>query len=404
MNLSIEIAKRYLFGKKSTNAINLITGISVLGISIGTAALVLILSVFNGFESLITQFLDNFNPDVKVEPVRNKYFSLSDQDVISIEEIPGIQGISKTLEEVVIFEYKGTTRTGIIKGVDQNFTEVIDIESALIKGDFDVDNDKIAQTVVGSVIARELGMSVQDRLTPLTMYFPKRKKSILGKEFSDKDFYLKGIFSVQNESDSKYAFASLDRVQQLLDKKGKMSSIEIKFVPDADEDQVFKEVRGVLGEDFLVKNRFEQDSTYLKIMNIEKWMSFLIVSLTIIIIAFNMIGCLWMIILDKKKDIATLKSMGAQDNDVKNIFLYVGILITILGVGIGFLIALALYYAQVHFGLITMAEGFVIDTYPIGLRLSDFVIVFLTVFTIGVIASIGPSIKAKNIPAFIREE
>lgn len=404
MNLPLDIAKRYLFSKKSTNAINLITGISVLGISIGTAVLIIILSVFNGFEAIFTRFLDSFNPDIKVVPVDGKYFTLSDEDALKIEDIPGVLGICKTLEEVVIFEYKGKTRPGTIKGVDANFTKVIQIDNAISNGTFSIATDPVSYTTIGDGVATELGIHIGDRLNPLTIYFPKRKKSVLGKEFSDQSFYLSGTFKIQNESDYTHALVAIKRAEDLLGRRGQITAIEVDIDEHTDIEMVQSKIENILGDQVVVKDRYAQDSTYLKVMNIEKWISFLIVGLTIIIIAFNMIGCLWMIILDKKRDIATLKSMGATDNSVKNIFLNVGILITLLGIAIGIILALLLYFLQVNYGLISIAEGFIIDSYPIELKITDFVIVFFTVFVIGLLASLGPAAKAKNIPAFIREE
>lgn len=405
MTLPLEIAKRYLFGKKSTNAINLITGISILGISIGTAALILILSVFNGFETLITAFLDNFNPDVKIQPVEGKYFAENDSTYIALESIPGVAAISKTLEEVAIFEYNGTSRIGVIKGVDDQFQRVNHIEGAITHGKFDVHDPDIAYAVVGDGIASQLSISIKNRLRPMTIYFPKRKKkSVLEKDFSVKDFYPSGVFSIQNESDYHYAIADLENVAPLLDRKSLLSSYEIKLESATENPLVIQNIKEQIGPTFTVKDRMEQDSTYLKIMNIEKWMSFLIVSLTIIIVAFNLIGSLWMIVLDKKRDIATLKSMGATDDSIQKIFLYEGLLITFFGILLGFVLAIVLYLLQVNVGLISMAEGFIIDSYPIRLKITDFIIVFVSVFIIGLLASLGPANKASKIPAFIREE
>lgn len=404
MTLPLEIAKRYLFSKKSTNAINLITGISILGISIGTAALILILSVFNGFETLITAFLDNFNPDVKIQPVEGKYFADNDSTYYALASIAGVEAITKTLEEVAIFEYNGTSRIGVIKGVDDQFQKVNHIEGAITHGEFDVHDPDIAYAVIGDGIASQLSISIKNRLRPMTIYFPKRKKkSVLEKDFSVKDFYPTGVFSIQNESDYHYAIADLENVAPLLDRKSLLSSYEIKL-SDTENPVAIQNIKKQMGPGFTVKDRFEQDSTYLKIMNIEKWMSFLIVSLTIIIVAFNLIGSLWMIVLDKKRDIATLKSMGATDDSIQKIFLYEGLLITFFGILLGFVIAIVLYLLQVNIGLISMAEGFIIDSYPIRLKITDFIIVFLSVFVIGLLASLGPANKAAKIPAFIREE
>lgn len=401
--LSLDIAKRYLFAKKSTNAINLITGISILGISIGTAALVLVLSVFNGFENLLSSLLNNFNPDLKITPIEGKYFEVSDSTYQLLAQVEGVELISRTIEEVALFEYDSTPKAGVIKGVDTQFEQVTNIDEAINRGKFQLSENNISYGVIGSGLYVELAISMRDKLTPIKIHMLNNKKKTLpGKDFKTMLLYPSGTFAVQSESDYQYIIASYDFVSNLLESGNKLSALEIKTKPNADTDNIAQKLNNILGEGYTVKNRYQMDEGFLKLMNIEKWVSFMIVSLTLFLVAFNLVGALWMIILEKKKDIAILKSLGMQNNEIKNIFLWQGLLICLIGVFIGFVFSLLFYVAQSNLGIIPIPEGFIIDAYPMKLKISDLIIVFFTVVIIGVLASILPSSKAANFDQSIR--
>ena len=408
MILNIDIAKRYLLGKKSTNAINYITWISVLGIAIGTAALILILSVFNGFQTFISGMYSAFNPDMKVVPFEGKYFSIDSSQMMSLEEVDGIFALSQTIEEVALFDYKDIQKPGVIKGVDEHYQEVSGIDSSITRGVFDVGNNTIHQGVIGRVLNVNLSINSKDRLTPVTVYMPLREKtsimSKLGKEFKSMSLYPTGVFAVGGDTDAQYVLASQSFVNKLLGKNGEISALEVKLEPDADEAGVREAINKILGEGVIVKDRYEQDVTFLRIMNIEKWISFLIVTLVLLIIAFNMVGSLWMMVLEKKKDISILRSMGYDTSQIRGIFMWEGLLITSIGIVIGIVLALVLYYLQKHFGLISIPEGFMINAYPIDIKLSDFIVTTLTVLAIGALASLLPAIRAGRVSATVREE
>ncbi len=404
-NLSFDIAKRYLFGRRRTHAINLITAIAVLGISIGSAALILILSVFNGFEGLIAGFLNDFNADLKLTPIEGKYFELSDDELLQIEQIEGISKTSKTLEEIAFFEYKGSQVVGAIKGVDEKFTTVTKIDSALYSGSTVFRKDGINYGIVGSRLHGQLAINQNDALTPVKIHMLARKKSgLIKKDYKTMMVYPSGIFSVQSEKEDQYLICSIQLAEKLLDKKGKISSLEIALENEADEEIIRQKLSSLLKFDYELKNRYQQDEAFLKLMNIEKWISFLIVSLTLLIVAFNLVGALWMIVLDKRKDITILKSLGFDKNGIRRIFLFEGLLICGLGLTIGLLIALLLYFLQVTFGLVPVPPGFVIDAYPIELRFFDFVIVIITVLIIGYLASIIPSDRASRVSPYLRQD
>jgi len=405
MYLTFNIAKRYLFGRKTSNAINLITGIAVLGISIGSAALILILSVFNGFEGLIAGLLNDFNADLKITPVEGKYFELSDEQLLKLEAIEGVSSVAKTLEEIAFFEYKGAQVVGAIKGVDEAFRNVTSIDSAIYSGKYVFQNNGVNYGLVGARLHNQLAINQSDALTPVKVHMrTKKKKGLVKKDYTTMLIYPSGIFSVQSEKEDQYLLTSLSFASKLLDKDGELSSLEVKLNTDADEEVIRASIGQVLGDNFDLKNRYQQDEAFLKLMNIEKWISFFIVSLTLLIVAFNLVGALWMIVLEKNKDITILKSLGFGSNDVRNIFLWEGMLISGLGLVIGIVLAISLYLLQKYVGLVPVPEGFIIDAYPMELKITDFIVVIFTVALIGFIGSLLPSYRASKVSPYLRQE
>ncbi len=404
MKLAFDIARRYLFGKKTINAINIITGISVFGISIGAAALILILSVFNGFEELIGDHFNAFNPEIKITPKKGKFFKIDSNFLNKLNGIDEISDYSLTVEEVAYFIYGNSQSFGLIKGVDDKFNIVNNIDTAIVAGEYLLEKQGLSYGVIGNGLAGKMGVNVSDKITPISINVLNKKTtgSKRGEVFPS------GKFAILSQSDLEYVLISLDFAQYLIgNTKGenadKYSAIEIKTKGDVDlvQDKLKKE----LGNEFYIKNRREQDAELMKIMNMEKWIAYVIVSLSLFLIAINLIGSLWMIVLDKKKDIAMLQSMGANKSMIKQIFLYVGMLISGFGLIIGFIIALLFYFAQKNFDLIGIPEGAtIIDAYPVQLRFIDFIIVSITVLLIGFLISLLPARKAGQISAFVREE
>ncbi|MBK8349674.1 MAG: FtsX-like permease family protein [Saprospiraceae bacterium] len=404
MKLILSIAARYLFGKKSTNAIHIITWISIVGMSIGTAALILILSVFNGFESLLTGMLSNFNPDIKVTLIEGKYISVDSVKSEDIRHLDGIDHIAFTLEETSFFDYKGSQEVGIIKGVNDDFMKVTGLDTSLITGTSRFGKD-VEYGVLGSGMNTKLSVNPSDGFTSVTAYMPSNESSgPLANPFNALQFYASGTFSVGSDVDMQYVLVNFDAVNALLNLENHFSAIEIKLKPGASEKKVVHALSKLLGQRFKISNRYQQDEGFLKIMNIEKWISYLIACLTLLIIAFNLVGSLWMIVLEKKKDIAILKSMGLTRAGIKTIFLALGLLISVIGLVVGFGLGLLLYWLQKEYGLISIPDGFMIDAYPIEIRWLDFVIVACTVLVIGCLASLLPSFRAGQVSAFVRQE
>jgi len=351
--------------------------------------------VFNGFEGLLSGLFNAFNPDLKVIPYEGKFFGLPDETLKTISELEGVHLVSRTIEEVSLFEYKGSKEIGIIKGVDQNYMEVTRLDSLLISGTYLLKDNDTEYAIVGAGMRNKLSLSIQDRLSPLTVYMPQKKQKIIGaKEFLAKDIYPSGVFSVRSETDYQYLISNIEFVQKLVNQKNKQSSLEIKLDQKANSESIKNKISKILGKEFVVKNRYQQDQAYLKVMEIEKWFSFLIAGMTMLLIAFNLVGALWMIVLDKKKDIAVLKALGYDDNQIRKVFLNLGMLISLIGILLGFLLAIIAYYLQKNYGLIGIPEGFLIDSYPVKLKILDFGIVSLTVLLIGLLASILPASRA----------
>lgn len=405
MNLSLKIARRYLFAKKSTNAINIITSISVFGLSIGTAALIIVLSVFNGFEELILSMIGNFNPEVKVTPISGKVFEEDSVKIAKINAIPGVAQVALTLEEVAFFEYKDAQDFGILKGVSNNFNKITGIDTMIREGVFQLQDGERELTVLGVGMRNKLSIAVEDYITPVSVYMAKREaKSASLSAFRKKFAYPIGTFSVQKEYDEQYIFCSLSLVRSLMNYKNELSSLEIKLEEGAAVHKVIPQIQEILGDQFEVKDRFQQDEEFLKLMNVEKWLGFAIVSLTLILVAFNLIGSLWMIVMEKRKDIAILKSMGANDKTIRNIFLSEGLLLSLLGLLLGTAFALFIYFLQKNYGIVPLDVGLIVQSYPISLRWLDLLAVAGVVVLVGLLATLPVAWKAQKIKAMIREE
>lgn len=406
MQLSFQIAKRYLFGKKSTNAINLITGIAMLGIAVGTAALILILSVFNGFESLTKSFLDSYNPDYKIVSNEGKLFELSPTQFERISSIESI-AYSKVIEEVAHFEYNSRQQIGVLKGVDTNFVEVTNFDNAIRDGRAIFrDSDGLFKVVVGNGISNMLNIALNSKMESFKISVPNRKKrGVMDRDFKSRAMRVSGVFSLRNEKDNQYVITDYDLASSLLDLRGQLSAIEIAILPGGSKSVIENELLSLFPKDrFKVMDRLEQDSSALKVMNIEKWSSYLIFSFTLILIIFNVIGCLWMIVLEKKKDIAVLQSLGATKRMIRKIFLYEGCMISFLGFSIGFVFSLVFYILQKTVGIIMVPEGYTITSYPMSLELFDVLVIFSTVMLLGIIASLPAAKMASGVSAYVRME
>lgn len=395
VNLSWKITWRYLFGKKSTNAIQLITGISVLGLGFGTAAIILILSVFNGFETLLLSMYDAFNPDIKITAAKGKSFAADEALLSDIRAIDGIDSISLSLEELALFQLNNHQEVGTIKGVDEGFGYVTGIDSSIRRNRDFIRLDKRQYGLFGIGMAYKLGLNPNDRISDIAVYIPNTKKRTpLDQQFSVSRLFSEGTFSIQHEVDQSYVLSSLDLVRRLTKKPNQISAVEVKIASAEQEAAVVEKLKQLLGADYVVKGRLEQEASTVKVMRIEKWLSFLILIFALILIAFNLIGAIWMIVLEKQKDLAVLSAMGARRNFVQQIIMKLGALICFIGIGFGFVFGLLFYFLHKRYGLIKMGEQAIVDAYPMELFWSDLPIVAAVVLLIGLVAVMFPTWKA----------
>lgn len=400
------VAKRYLFSKKSTNAINIIVGIAVGGLALGATALLIVLWIFNGFESLLTGLIGTFNPDLKITPAQGKTFVVDSVQLQQLRGLEGVAAVSVTLEEIAFFEYQETQDFGVIKGVDEQYRKVNRLDSMIFEGKYQLHNAGHTGALLGSGLANKLTVSLQNAFTPLRVYMAKRKDSGTGLNapFQSRDIYPSGVFAIQQDYDNDYVISSLALVQDLLAAPGEASAYELSLKPGAPLNKVQHAVTQVLGKSFLIKNRNQQDEALLKLMNIEKWLTFAIMSLILLLISFNLVGALWMIVLDKKRDMTTLLALGATPVYLRNIFLQLGLMLSGLGALLGLIIAAGFYVLQKTVGVIPVPEGFVIHSYPIEFSVLDVVVVIGTVLALGFLASIPAARRSMKFPPLVKAE
>jgi len=396
LNFSFYIAKRYLFARKSKNVINIISAISVVGVSIGTMALIVILSVFNGFDNLVQSLFNSFDPDIKITIKEGKTFSSGTERIQNLKKLKGVLYMSEIIEENALLKYDDRQYIVTVKGVSDEFIKMSGIDSMIIDGEFILKENKNNYAVIGQGVALSLAVGL-NFITPINIYVPKRtQKASLNPEeaFSRKYIFPSGIFAIQQDFDSRYIIVPIDFARDLLDYSNEVSAIELKLDPvfNKDKDKIQEEIKKHLGTGYEVKNRFEQQELLYKIMKSEKWAIFLILTFILIIASFNVIGSLTMLIIEKKKDIDTLRSLGTNLSVLRKIFLFEGWMISILGAILGLMTGTIICLIQQHFGLIKIqgSDSFVIDTYPVYMELPDFVYVFVTVLFIGYLAAWYP--------------
>jgi len=402
MNLQFFIAKRYLFSKKSHNVINLISQISIVGVAIGTMALIVVLSAFNGLENLVISLFNSFDPDLKVTIKQGKTFDIQEIPIEELKNIEGLAFYAEVLEESALLKYRDQQYIATIKGVGDDFVRMSGIDSMITDGQFILEEHERPFAIVGQGVAYSLSISVNDLFNPMTVYVPKRgiQTNLMATDaFKTKRIQAGGIFSIQKDFDMQYILVPIAFARDLLQYDTEVSAIEIAVAPGAELDLVQSKIQGVLGEKYHVKNRYQQHAFLYKIMKSEKWAVFLILSFIVILAAFNSIASITMIILDKKKDIGILRSMGADAWLIKRIFLTEGILISVIGNLSGLALGAAICFVQYKFEIIKFQGNFVADAIPVTMYISDFLYVFLTVFVIGLIAAWLPvrKIEPENI-------
>jgi len=394
LKLAFYIARRYLISKKSVNVINLISAISVIGVAVGTMALIVVLSAFNGIDSFIANMLSSFDPDLKITIREGKSFSLDEPGLDEVMKLEGVADYARVVEENALLEYEGRQKYAVVKGVEANYASFTGIDTVLTDGEFRLEKDSFNYTVIGQGVAYDLSVGLTF-VDPIHVYYPKKEsKTVINIQNAFNEGYLSpsGVFSVQQEIDSKYILVPIEFARSVFDLDGKISSLELKLKKGVDAGEIKTKVKKLLGERFKVQDRYEQHEFIYKVMRSEKWSSFLILSFILIVASFNLLGSLTMIIIDKKNDIFILESMGADRNLISRIFLFEGWLISVSGAVGGLVLGIILVWAQKDFELLKLpGEGsFAISAYPVELQFPDVTATFLIVLAIGFLAAWYP--------------
>jgi ABC-type lipoprotein release transport system permease subunit len=396
MNLPLFVAKRYLFAKKSHNVINIISLISAVGIAIGTTALVVVLSVYNGFEDLVKGIYSTYEADLVIEPAKGKFFSPSGEQFSIIRGDGRIASVSEVLEENVFLTYAGRQSVAVLKGVDSVYLSKPHLAESVVEGEFALQVKGVEHAIVGRGLAGELGLRTRF-LDPLEIYYPKRGSddallmmnpmASLSKEI----LFPSGIVKGDQNIEKNYVFVSIDNARRLLDCAGEVSSLEIILNEGADVAAVQGDVERALGKEYQVKNRYQQNETIYKMMTYEKVAIYMILLFIIIVVSCNVFGSLTMLIIEKVDDIHTLESMGASYSLIRNIFALEGWLITFLGMLCGVVMGVILCYIQQYFGVIKMPGSFIVTSYPVVVNWVDILITVVGVSFVGFVITALPA-------------
>ena len=395
MNFPFYIARRYLFSKKSTNAINVISAISVVGIAVATMALVVTLSVFNGFHDLVASFFTSFDPQLKVTPVKGKTIAADDPVLTQIRQLPEIDVATECLEDQALAVFGGKQAMVTVKGVEDNFDQLTHINEILMgDGEFELHAADMHYGIPGIRLAEALGTGFTYEY-PMTIYAPRRQGQLDMTDptsgFKEDELYSPGvIFCVrQAKYDKSYIITSLEFARNLFEQDGRLSSLELRLKPGSNFDRVKAAIQKTAGDQFYVRDRFEQQDDTFKIMKIEKLIAYIFLTFILVVACFNIIGSLSMLIIDKKDDVVTLRNLGASDKQITRIFLFEGRLISAIGAVIGILIGLLLCWLQQRFELVALGSSsgsFVVNAYPVSVHPEDIVLIFVTVIVVGWLA------------------
>ena len=392
MNFPFFIARRYLFSKKSTNAINIISGISVIGVAVATMALVVTLSVFNGFHDLVASFFTTFDPQLKVTPVMGKTVAADDPILTKIKQLPEVDVATESIEDQALVIYRGRQAMVTVKGVEDNFDQLTHIKEILLgDGEYELHAADMFYGIPGIRLAEQLGTGYLYE-EPLKVYAPRREGQLNMANPMDglveDELYSPGvIFQVsQSKYDKNYILTSIDFARRIFEQQGMISALELRLKPGSNFERVKSEIKDIAGDKYYVKDRFEQQDDTFKIMKIEKLMAYIFLTFILMIACFNIIGSLSMLIIDKKDDVVTLRNLGASDKQIVRIFLFEGRMISAIGAVLGIILGLALCWAQQTFGLVKLGSSsasFVVNAYPVSVHPEDVILIFITVLVVG---------------------
>lgn len=395
MNFPFFVARRYLFSKKSTHAINVISGISAVGVSVATMALVVTLSVFNGFHDLVASLFTNIDPQIKVTPVKGKSAPADDPILTKIRQLPQVEVATETVQDIALATYNGRQAMVVVKGVQDNFDSLTHIKDILMgNGTYELHAADLNYGILGIRLAETLqtGYSYKN---PLKLYTPKREGQLNMANpedgFVEDELYSPGVLFMvkQAKYDKNHIITSIAFARNLFGQQGMISSLEMRLKPGSDFDAVKSKMQKIAGDKYHVCDRFEQQEDTFKIMKIEKLMAYIFLTFILMVACFNIIGSISMLIIDKKNDVVTLRNLGASDKQIVRVFLFEGRMISSIGAVVGILIGLLLCWLQQEYGLVGLGRSsgsFVVDSYPVSVHPEDIVLVFITVIAVGWIA------------------
>lgn len=408
MNPSLRIAWRYLFAKKSHNAINIVSAVSAAGVAVVTAAMVIVLSVMNGFGALVQRMFSAFDPDLKIVAAEGKHFRIDNGQFAQLQNLPCVAVFSPTIEETGLIEFTSKQMPVIVKGVDDNFTSLTEIDSIITEGSFLINNTiddgtglptrVFERCVLGIGLANQINISARF-IGGIKVYAPKREGKINmlrpDKSFNQASTFISGIFAVnQTKYDDKYMLVSLPLARQLFEyDEHEATAVEIKLASDANPKKAKKQIRELLGNDYKVMDRYEQQEDFFKIMQVEKMLTIILLIFILLIATFNIIGSLSMLMIDKKADSVVLSNLGASESMIRKIFLFEGWLISLFGAAIGLVLGVIVSLGQEYFGWIKLGSGteYIINAYPVEVQIPDILLVAVIVVLLGWLAAWIPS-------------
>ncbi|MBK0404235.1 ABC transporter permease [Adhaeribacter sp. BT258] len=398
MNVSFLIAKRYFRSKKKRNIISIISNISMIGVAVGTMALIIVLSVFNGIEDLIRSLYGSFDPDLKITAVEGKNFEVTPEFLKNISGIKGVDLVSETVEDNALLRYQDRQMIVKLKGVSDNYFLQNGIDSSLTEGNANLKKGGLHYALLGRGVQVQLSVRTDNPFVGLQVLYPKASKKVsLNPEnaFNEKSIMPAGVFAIERQYDDNYVFVPLEFARDLFSYGEKRSALEVKVTEGTNPDKVKRQLKKLLGPKFQVQNSDEQHTSLLRAVKVEKLFVFITFAFILLIASLNIFFSLSMLVIDKKKDIAILASMGASSTTIRNIFLFEGAIVALSGAGAGLFIGMIICWAQQTFGLISMGmTTAVVDSYPVKMQLLDFVFTGVAIIAITLIVSIRPARRA----------
>ena len=398
--MNLLFAWRYFRAPKSTNAINIIAWVSMTAIVVGTAALIVVLSVFNGFEDLVKSLYSTFYTDLKVIPASGKTLTLSLEQIEKLKSTSGIRSYSLVAEDKALLQNGEVQALVYMKGVDTNYTKVTSVAEHLVSGKYNLGSPEQPAMVLGAVVESSLNLRSDRDILPVTAYMFGKGNNINTSDplqsLSSANVAAAGAFLIQQDFDNKYVLTNLPFVQQMLKwQPNEYSGIEIALYKSGETEKIKKELQQLFGSNYIVMDKYEQNKSLYSVMTVERWVIYAILTLILAVAAFNMIGALTMLVLEKQKDIQVLKAIGANNNVIQKIFLSEGLMLAMMGACVGILLAVLLCWLQIQFHLIPLQGGtFVVSYYPVKMQWQDFVLVMLTVVIVAFTAAWFPARRA----------